>query len=872
MKTTKTVKSLLASTLAITLLLTGCSNNENGTPGSLPGGTSSGASSSDPLTSGSGMQNYTQKIVSVADIKNAYGSAESGDVMPLYNVDPNETFEFKFKADWLDISSDVEPIDLVSVHTDPACTEQSKLYTSNLFDEEDPKKLCVSPIGGPLATDTEDTNMIENKVEVWGNASMYYIAIWYDTEADTFVKLDKPVVIPFTVKHDLAIPTVKGVVDNTGRFKLTWDAVEGATGYRIYKFFNTDINNTGKVNKPVAGAEKAFDIHGDCYLIRDAETAETEFDCFAGKDHGLAIHYHDELDEDDVDYILGQNYCVNGSYFVTAMFGDKESGLSNIVNTDELILPYVPVEEDDLMFKKFASESELPKTIRVLNIDGSVTERKVSYKFHWGKTLLGTDYPQYRYSIEGTAITGECDMDILDGKMELYKDKQEGDAPAGAVDNSTDTSTKAEPDNQTPFNPDSSVPTIIEPDPEAGDDTSVPAESSEPESSSKPEDDPNVNIPESKPESVPALEPGGSDEPTLVDRQIENTEEHIQKGDKDFVEQTEYTIFAESAEEEWLARNLIAGNKRISLEAFPALQQYETLADVFQKVYYQNPYVLGVTSYKYDYGTLTLMVNYCYDQNEIAQKQSEILAAANDIVKQNISDSMSAEDKCRAIYDYFNANTAYDDEAVEEAEKNNFIKGSGWKDSEDAFNAYGIIVDKKGVCQSYALSYKLLCSMSGIDSRVITGYLSGDLPHAWNSVNLDGKWYQTDCTNNATNCGIPFFLYEAGEDDLAMAGYTEDKLYDLDTAVGTFSVSDSEREYYTVNGLCAGSAEEFKTTLSGCLDDAGKVIAIKFTGSELPRDEIIKAVKEVYNMKGMEDKLAELGFNYSNGYILLISQ
>lgn len=862
MKNTKALKGLFASTLALTLLLTGCSKNESSSFGTYSSNVPERTEPDEP--NNSGMQSYG-KVVSVEDIKKSYGSLESDDVMPLYNVEPNETFEFTFKADWLDISADVDPTDLVSVHTDPACTEQSKLYTSNLFDEEDPKKLCVSPIGGPLATDTEDTNMIENDVEVWGNAQMYYIAIWYDTEADSFVKLDKPVVIPFTVKHELGVPTVKGNVDKDGRFKLTWDAVEGATGYRIYKFFSTEINNTGTVNKPVAGAEKAFDLHGDCYLIRDAETTETEFDCFAGKDHGLAIHYHDELDEDDVDYILGQNYCVNGSYFVTALFGDKESSLSNIVDTDELILPYKPVDEDDLMFKKFDTEADLPHTVRVLNINGSVTERNVSYKFHWGKTLIGTDYPQYRYSIEGTAITGECSMDILDGKAELYKDKQEGDAPAGFVDNSTDTSAKADPENNTPFNPDSSVPTIIESKP-----TTPEENSGEPES--KPESEPTSEPdPVSDPESKPTLDPGGSDKP-LAERQIENTKEHIKNGDKKIVEQTEYAVFAESAEEEWLARNLIAGCERIPLDAFPALQQYDTLADVFQKVYYQNPYVLGVVSYRYDYATLTLCVEYCYDDSELEQKQSEILNSANEIIKQTITDEMSAEDKCRAFYDYFNNNTTYDDAAVEAVEKSNFKKGGGWKEHEDAFNAHGVLADKKGVCQSYALSYKLLCSMSGVESRVITGYLNGDLPHAWNSVKLDDKWYQTDCTNNSTNCGIPFFLYEAGEDDLAMTGYTEDKLYDLDTAVGTFSVPNSEREYYSANGLCANSADEFKAVLGRCLDNSDKTIAIRISGDGLSKDDVVKAVKEVYNMKGMENKLAELGFGYANSFVILIEK
>ncbi len=864
MRSKKALKGLFASTIALTLLLTGCSKNESGSSGTSTSGVS--MSTAPETTSGSGIQNYA-KVVTVEDIKKVYGSTENNDIMPLYNVEPDEVFEFKFKTKYYstDAHMYIEPWDMVSVHTDPACTEQSKLYTSVLFDE-DGTTLRVSPIDGVLRTDAEKHATIEDDIQVWGNASMYYIAVWVDLDAEGFVKLDKPVIIPFTVKHELGVPTVKGVVDSTGRFKLVWDAVEGATGYNVYWYGNTDKNRTGYFNEPVAGAESAYNVYGDGYLLKHSETTETEFDCFAGKDHGLAISYHDPiLDADDTDYIIGQNYSVCGSYFVTAVFGDKESGLSNIVNTSDLVIPYVVIDEDDIMHKMLDSEADLPQTVRVKNIDGSITERSATYKFHWDKTLLGTDYPTYRYSIEGTAITGTCSMDILDGKMAYYRTKKEGDAPTGFNGSNFDNSTKADPENNTPFNPDSSVPTIIESKP------TTPENNSEPTSESVPESDPE-SISESVPESDPKPTPGGSDAQTLVERQIENTEEHIEKGNKDFVEQTEYAVFAESAEEEWLARNLIAGNERISFAAFPSLQQYDNLMDVFQKVYYQNPYVLGVVSYKYDYGSLALHVKYCYSKSELEEKQAEILEEASAIVKENISSGMSDEEKCRALYDYLNENTAYDKEAVAEAEKSNYRKGDDWKDNEDAFNAHGIIVDKKGVCQSYALSYKLLCNMSGVEAKVITGYLNGDLPHAWNSVKLDGKWFQTDCTNNATNCGIPFFLYEAGSDDLAMTGYTEDKLYDLDTAVGKFCVEESEREYYAANGLCASSIEEFKSVLGHCLENNGKVNTIRISNSTISKNDIIKAVKEVYNMKGMENKLADLGIGYANCFVILVEK
>lgn len=282
--------------------------------------------------------------------------------------------------------------------------------------------------------------------------------------------------------------------------------------------------------------------------------------------------------------------------------------------------------------------------------------------------------------------------------------------------------------------------------------------------------------------------------------------------------------------------------------------------------------MLGVISYKFDYAALTLNVKYCYTKDEIAQRQAELFSAANEIIGTAVSSDMSDGEKCSALYNYFNANTAYDDEAVEEAERNNYTKGEDWKDAEDAFNAYGIIVNKKGVCQSYALSYKLLCYLCGVEAKVITGYLNNILPHAWNAIKLDGEWYQTDCTNNETNCGIPFFLYEAGEDDLEMTGYTEDKMYELDLAVGRYAVTDSDREYYETNGLCAANADEYKTVLAACLDNPSEVIAIRYTGGYIPQDEIVKAVVEVYNMKGMENRLEMLGLGVSNSFILLINK
>ncbi len=64
-----------------------------------------------------------------------------------------------------------------------------------------------------------------------------------------------------------------------------------------------------------------------------------------------------------------------------------------------------------------------------------------------------------------------------------------------------------------------------------------------------------------------------------------------------------------------------------------------------------------------------------------------------------------------------------------------------------AHTAYGALVNKKAVCDGYALAYSYLLKKCGIDSAVVLGYV-GDITygHAWDIVKLDGSWYEVDCT------------------------------------------------------------------------------------------------------------------------------
>ena len=60
-------------------------------------------------------------------------------------------------------------------------------------------------------------------------------------------------------------------------------------------------------------------------------------------------------------------------------------------------------------------------------------------------------------------------------------------------------------------------------------------------------------------------------------------------------------------------------------------------------------------------------------------------------------------------------------------------------------NVLGVLLEGKGVCESYAKSFQLLLNFCNIDNIYVTGY-AGE-PHAWNLVLLDnGEWYWYDLT------------------------------------------------------------------------------------------------------------------------------
>jgi hypothetical protein len=116
----------------------------------------------------------------------------------------------------------------------------------------------------------------------------------------------------------------------------------------------------------------------------------------------------------------------------------------------------------------------------------------------------------------------------------------------------------------------------------------------------------------------------------------------------------------------------------------------------------------------------------------------------------------------------------------------------------DSFTAYGILINRVGVCAGYADAFKLLADEAGLESIVVTGFLEGILPHAWNRVNIDGHWHTVDVTNNANEFLLNAFLNLP--DTAAGRLLVEDNQFMMNAFIDRYRSTDGNSEYYTVTG------------------------------------------------------------------------
>ncbi|MBE6766978.1 MAG: hypothetical protein E7550_05230 [Ruminococcaceae bacterium] len=273
----------------------------------------------------------------------------------------------------------------------------------------------------------------------------------------------------------------------------------------------------------------------------------------------------------------------------------------------------------------------------------------------------------------------------------------------------------------------------------------------EPTPEPQPETEPN---PEPEPEPQPEPEPEPQPEPAPKPVSPSKPTYNYTMGQK-------HTALPIT--ERYLYSTLTAEQKEWYLAIDKAISNLEPSVDLPKKIaesrnyYIYFIYMFDNPEHFYLGNTLTLyrqenkaQILFCYSDGKtyctyghtpatITPELKESILAKKAVFDKKVESIVStipadapAVEKERLIYDYILKNSHYN-------------LSARWNGiNEDNWNAYGIIVNGYGVCESYSEAFQTLMLRVGINCTGIVGTAGGG--HKWNAIELDGEWYACDIT------------------------------------------------------------------------------------------------------------------------------
>ncbi|MCL2077027.1 MAG: hypothetical protein FWH08_01310 [Oscillospiraceae bacterium] len=309
----------------------------------------------------------------------------------------------------------------------------------------------------------------------------------------------------------------------------------------------------------------------------------------------------------------------------------------------------------------------------------------------------------------------------------------------------------------------------------------------------------------------------------------------------------EFTVYANTALSEYIALNLIQGVNVIDVNPFKEAFNWNVLVNAVNEAFYQNPLAGSMTGFEFDYSTGVLTIYLVLTPEELKSMQTAVIAEVDGVISEIIKPGMSDLEKQIAINNYLIQSAEYDMAALENGEKNNFEYVD--KEFIHSFTPYGILINKVGVCASYAGAFKLLCDKAELESVVVTGYLDGTLPHAWNRVNIDGHWMTVDVTNNDGVVENALFNIP---DRIASGILIENDNYVFKPVLDTLTGTAEDFELYRLEGSYY-PLSELKTGLSEGLRD-GESFVIR-TDYDVSDEDVVITLFEEALASGTSDRI-----------------
>ena len=117
------------------------------------------------------------------------------------------------------------------------------------------------------------------------------------------------------------------------------------------------------------------------------------------------------------------------------------------------------------------------------------------------------------------------------------------------------------------------------------------------------------------------------------------------------------------------------------------------------------------------------------------ERYSETVTKLKEIMNSLNLDGKSDYEKCKKIREWIGKNVKYDSADPEVSGRTNY------------HNMTGAVLDGYAVCDGFANLFHYMASAAGLLTLFEDGMLKESGTHAWNLVQIDGRFYYTDCTS-----------------------------------------------------------------------------------------------------------------------------
>lgn len=246
--------------------------------------------------------------------------------------------------------------------------------------------------------------------------------------------------------------------------------------------------------------------------------------------------------------------------------------------------------------------------------------------------------------------------------------------------------------------------------------------------------------------------------------------------------------------------------------------------------------------------SINLAVQYLYTYEQLQQTVDK----ADSIIKEIIAPEMTDYQKALAVHNYVVKNTQY-------------IGGGIY--GNEAYTAYGALVQGEAVCQGYTEAVNILLNRSGVYSMLVVGeaYTFMDWRgHAWNIAKIGGSFYHIDATFD--DLGVDESLIKSGktwrydylnvtDNDILADHYWDMNRYPR--------CNNTASNYYHVNGLVVKNKEEFIERVTNAINNRESEILLKII------DYSEEDYMDIYNIitgTGMVESYV-MDHNYNMGVI-----